>query len=169
MSTPPIDKGVLKARVLAGETYYAIGKELGVNPLELSSALKRDPDIAAARREGLIRTRAPRQAPDHYASLPYVQDVLLHGMTASAAASKHGVSQPWVSRCVARAKVAAAAPDNVDGYALGTSSGIGGDGARAADREADNIVGAILLLAARRGISPQAALQTVAGRLPGTA
>lgn len=87
----------LKAEVLAGKSIYAVSQAHGINPLTLSRALIKDPDIVKAKAAGVIRQRkggAP--AKKDYTKLPYVIDVIQHGMSTTAAAKKHGISQPVV-------------------------------------------------------------------------
>lgn len=87
----------LKAEVLTGKSIYAVSQAHKINPLTLSRALIKDPDIVKAKAAGVIRQRkggAP--AKKDYTKLPYVIDVIQHGMSTTAAAKKHGISQPVV-------------------------------------------------------------------------
>jgi predicted DNA-binding protein (UPF0251 family) len=98
---------LIKADVLAGMSGYAACHNHGEDPLKWAKRLSMDPDIVAAKASGSIKDRATkRMPPSYFRALPFVVDVLDNGMTQSAAARKHGVSQPHVNASVKRAREA---------------------------------------------------------------
>lgn len=95
---------LIKAEVLAGKSGYAASQKYGVDSLKYAKRLSTDNDIVNAKAEGTVKDRAKwKRSPDHYRHLPHVIDVLENGMTQTAAAAKHGVSQPLVNRHVKQA------------------------------------------------------------------
>lgn len=97
----------IKADVLAGMSGYAACTRHREDPLKWAKRLSTDPDIVKAKADGSIPDRSTNtKSPQHYRKMPCVIDVLDNGMTRSAAAAKHGVSQPYVTRCVQKAQAA---------------------------------------------------------------
>lgn len=94
----------IKSLVLAGMSGYAACRRLGEDPLKWSKQLSRDPDIVKAKVDGDIRELGRKKPDRHYVEMPWVVDVMVNGMTQTAAAAKYGKPQPYVSLCVKRAK-----------------------------------------------------------------
>lgn len=110
----PIDEDVferIKQLVLSGCSGYAACRKVGVDHMKYIKRISSDPDIVAAKASGAIKDLAKRRVTaEHYRALPHVVDVLDNGMSQTASAAKHGVSQPLVARHIAKAKDAAPPP-----------------------------------------------------------
>lgn len=93
-----------KEMVLEHVSYRKIAAKFGVDQRDIYNALRNDPDIVAARVAGQLNPPRNRDHVSDYTQHPWVIDVLEHGMTQTAAAIKHGKSQPYVNQCVKKAK-----------------------------------------------------------------
>lgn len=107
MNTDKYPIGEMKAAILSGDGYHKVGDRFGLSSAFIHRLLRDDPDIVAAKANGTLR--APKRHLDNlrkqdYLALPYVQDVLERGMSTSAAARKHGISQSVVWTKVQAAK-----------------------------------------------------------------
>lgn len=101
----------IKQLVLSGCSGYAACRKVGVDHMKYIKRIAADPDIVAAKASGAIKDLAKRRvSAEHYRNLPHVVDVLDNGMSQTASAAKHGVSQPLVARHIAKAKDAAPPP-----------------------------------------------------------
>lgn len=94
----------IKGFVLAGMSGYAACRKFKEDPLKWSKQLSRDPDIVAAKAAGDIKELGRKRPDTHYTTMPWVVDVMVNGMSQTAAAAKHGKPQSYISVCVKRAK-----------------------------------------------------------------
>ena len=101
-----------KRLILSGLSYAKAAKQVGLDSFTLLNRLRDDKDILAAKAAGLLNKPRNTARRVKYAELPCVIDVVQNGMTQAEAAEKHKVSQPYISRCVrkAREELAQAAP-----------------------------------------------------------
>lgn len=106
----------IKAAVLKGDSYRKVADRYNVSGALIHKLLADDPDIVAAKASGKLRgaRNGSRMstARGKYQDLPYVIDVIQHGMSTAAAAKKHGISQPvvWEKVRSVRAQMEAATP-----------------------------------------------------------
>lgn len=101
----PIEE--MKAAILSGQGYHRVGDRFGLSSALVHRLLRDDPDIVAAKANGTLRAPKRPQGSlrkQDYLSLPYVIDVIERGMSTSAAARKHGISQSVVWTKVQAAK-----------------------------------------------------------------
>lgn len=105
-----------KRLILSGLSYAKAAKQVGLDSFTLLNRLRDDKDILAAKAAGLLNKPRNTARLVKYAELPCVIDVVQNGMTQAEAAEKHKVSQPYISRCVrkAREELAQVAPAKVD-------------------------------------------------------
>lgn len=103
-----------KRLILSGLSYAKAAKQVGLDSFTLLNRLRDDKDILAAKAAGLLNKPRNTARRVKYAELPCVIDVLQNGMTQAEAAERHKVSQPYISRCVrkAREELASSAPAN---------------------------------------------------------
>lgn len=97
----------MRAAILSGEGYHKVGDRFGLSSALVHRLLRDDPDIVAAKANGTLRApKRPQESlrKQDYLSLPYVIDVIERGMSTSAAARKHGISQSVVWTKVQAAK-----------------------------------------------------------------
>lgn len=134
-----------KRLILSGLSYAKAAKQVGLDSFTLLNRLRDDKDILAAKAAGLLNKPRNTARLVKYAELPCVIDVVQNGMTQAEAAEKHKVSQPYISRCVrkAREELAQAAPTT----SVSTST------TPVADPEIDAIKALLNAYAARHQIS----------------
>ena len=148
-----------KRLILSGLSYAKAAKQVGLDSFTLLNRLRDDKDILAAKAAGLLNKPRNTARRVKYAELPCVIDVLQNGMTQAEAAEKHKVSQPYISRCVrkAREELAQAAPTNATAPTTAPPP--------AADPEIDAITLLIKSYATRHSIDPQTLCETLKQRL----
>lgn len=107
MNTDKYPIAEMKAAILSGQGYHKVGDRFGLSSALVHRLLRDDPDIVAAKANGTLRAPKRPQGSlrkQDYLSLPYVIDVIERGMSTSAAARKHGISQSVVWTKVQAAK-----------------------------------------------------------------
>ncbi len=93
-----------KRLILSGLSYAKAAKQVGLDSFTLLNRLRDDKDILAAKAAGLLNKPRNTARRVKYAELPCVIDVVQNGMTQAEAAERHKVSQPYISRCVRKAR-----------------------------------------------------------------
>lgn len=138
-----------KRLILSGFSYAKAAKQVGLDSLTLLNRLRDDKDILAAKAAGLLNKPRNTARRVKYAELPVVIDVLQNSLTQAEAAEKHKVSQPYISRCVrkAREELAQAAP-----IAKTEAPTNANDAVPSADPEIDAIKALLAAYAARHQI-----------------
>ena len=99
-----LHKEAMKAAILAGETYAAVGKRFNCDGRQVYRILVNDPDIVKAKAAGDLRPRSAKLTAETALQDPAVADVILNGMTVNAAAKKHGIAQPVLWLRVSKVK-----------------------------------------------------------------
>lgn len=92
-----------KAAVLAGESIRSQALKFGEDVGNLGRALRKDPEIAHAREQGLLPERIPKKTPEEWAAKPGVARVLA-GESCLSVAKELGLKQPKLWSDVQRAK-----------------------------------------------------------------
>lgn len=134
--------------ILSGLSYAKASKQVGLDSFTLLNRLRDDKDLLAAKAAGLLNKPRNTTRRAKYAELPCVIDVLQNGMTQAEAAEKHKVSQPYISRCVRKAREELPANANTNANAPLPS----------ADPEIDAIKALLAAYAARHQIGYEQAL-----------